>query len=81
MAEVRHTLFCLLGASGSGKSSLVRAGILPRLRRKNEWLLLPPFMPRTNPLNEFAEVLTRAFKKNRCFTPNEHDSTDFNACK
>ena len=29
----------LLGASGSGKSSLVRAGVIPRLRKKSgEWL-------------------------------------------
>ncbi len=40
----------ILGASGSGKSSLVRAGVLPRLRRKNRtaelnspYVILSPF--------------------------------------
>src|SRR4029453_6446097 len=34
----------VLGASGSGKSSLLRAGIIPRLRRNpDQWIILPPF--------------------------------------
>jgi WD40 repeat protein len=37
----------LLGASGSGKSSLLRAGLLPRLRRDPDaWLPLPATRPR-----------------------------------
>ena len=48
----------LLGASGSGKSSLIRAGVLPRLSRdKTRWILLPPFRPRTRPIDEFAQTL------------------------
>ena len=43
-------LIVVLGASGSGKSSLVRAGVLPRLARdKRNWITLPPFRPRTRP--------------------------------
>ncbi|MEA3276220.1 MAG: TIR domain-containing protein, partial [Pseudomonadota bacterium] len=53
----------LLGASGSGKSSLVRAGVIPRLRRDPGWLVLPPLIPHTAPLAEFAESLARAFKQ------------------
>jgi hypothetical protein len=52
----------LLGASGSGKSSLVRAGIIPRLKPKGDWLYLSPFMPRSNPISELAESFSRAFK-------------------
>src|ERR1051326_7711450 len=37
-------LVLFLGASGSGKSSLVRAGILPELRRDSaNWLVIDPF--------------------------------------
>jgi predicted AAA+ superfamily ATPase len=37
----------LLGASGYGKSSLVRAGVVPRLKGDGEgsWTVLPPFTP------------------------------------
>lgn len=35
----------VVGASGSGKSSLVRAGLLPRLRQAGGWAILPPFTP------------------------------------
>ena len=51
MAGARLTLF--LGASGSGKSSLVRAGLLPRLERDpDNWLPMPPFRPQERPLDE-----------------------------
>jgi WD40 repeat protein len=39
-------LVVFVGASGSGKSSLVRAGILPRLTLdRDHWLVVPPFRP------------------------------------
>ncbi|MFI8945578.1 hypothetical protein ACIGO6_03570 [Streptomyces sp. NPDC053750] len=34
------------GASGSGESSLVRGGVLPRLRERR-WTVVPPFSPAT----------------------------------
>lgn len=52
---------CLLGSSGSGKSSVVRAGALPRLERdKRNWIVLPPFRPRRNPTAEFARAVCEA---------------------
>jgi hypothetical protein len=55
-------LVVVLGASGSGKSSLVRAGMLPRLRRDTtRWFVLEPFRPRDDPAGELAIVLGRAF--------------------
>jgi formylglycine-generating enzyme required for sulfatase activity len=55
-------LLLVLGASGCGKSSLVRAGIVPRLRRDPEtWLVLDPFRPGLDPFAELAEALTNAF--------------------
>lgn len=52
----------VLGASGSGKSSLVRAGIVPRLRRDPElWRVLTPFRPLDRPFEQLAEVLAASF--------------------
>ena len=53
----------LLGASGSGKSSLARAGVIPRLKKKPaEWLPVPPFRPQIEPLDELAMALAAAFE-------------------
>ena len=53
----------VLGSSGSGKSSLVRAGLLPRLRRSaDRWLVLPTLRPQGAPIRELAIALAAAFK-------------------
>ena len=50
--------FVILGASGAGKSSLLKAGIIPRLRREAPaWLPLRAFRPGADPLLNFAEAL------------------------
>jgi WD40 repeat protein/tetratricopeptide (TPR) repeat protein len=55
-------LSLLLGASGSGKSSLMRAGVLPRLKKDPaRWVIVPPFRPGPEPIGELAKSLTRAF--------------------
>ena len=52
--------FVILGASGAGKSSLLKAGIIPRLRREAPaWLPLRAFRPGADPLLNFAEALAR----------------------
>jgi WD40 repeat protein len=54
-------LIAVLGASGSGKSSLLRAGVLPRLKRdKRNWIVLPPFRPQLHPIEELAQVVAIA---------------------
>jgi WD40 repeat protein len=54
-------LIAVLGASGSGKSSLLRAGVLPRLKRdKRNWIVLPPFRPQIHPLEELAQAVAVA---------------------
>ncbi len=58
-----HGVAAMIGRSGTGKSSLVRAGLLPRLRRRDAagpgtvWdsLIL---RPGTSPLTELARVLS-----------------------
>ena len=50
----------ILGASGAGKSSLLKAGIIPRLRREAPaWIPMRAFRPGADPLLNFAEALTR----------------------
>lgn len=51
----------IVGPSGSGKSSLVRAGIIPALRAgalpgSQSWRYLPPIVPGSQPLNSLAEL-------------------------
>ncbi len=46
---------CVTGASGSGKSSLVHAGVVPRLRRRR-WHVLPSVAPAGEPLGGLADL-------------------------
>lgn len=46
---------CLTGASGSGKSSLVHAGVVPRLRG-HRWHVLPTVVPAGEPLGRLAAL-------------------------
>ena len=51
-------LVLVLGASGSGKSSLLKAGVLPQLdRERSRWIVLPSFRPEREPLTNFAKAL------------------------
>jgi WD40 repeat protein/tetratricopeptide (TPR) repeat protein len=57
-------LAVVVGASGSGKSSLVRAGVRPRLEKaakSGDWLVVPPFRPKKRPIEELARALTDAY--------------------
>ena len=57
-------LLVLLGASGSGKSSLLRAGVLPRLLRAgHQWLVLPVLRPQARPLEGLAQILAVALRQ------------------
>ncbi|MDX9886534.1 TIR domain-containing protein [Thauera sp.] len=50
-------LLVVVGASGSGKSSLVRAGVLPRIARMPDWRVLAPMRPLRQPDEELAHLL------------------------
>ena len=54
-----HPLSVILGASGTGKSSLVKAGLLPRLAQDVEqsWHVLPVVRPGISPLRALAHAL------------------------
>ena len=56
-------LTLMLGASGSGKSSLMRAGLLPRMKRDLRWLVIDPFRPLSAPFEELALVLNKPFSQ------------------
>ena len=54
--RLQNTHFlAVIGASGSGKSSLLRAGVVPRLRRQNWSIRI--FTPAANPITQLANAL------------------------
>ncbi|GAX39611.1 diguanylate cyclase [Tolypothrix sp. NIES-4075] len=55
-------LTVVLGASGSGKSSLVKAGLIPYLKRGNshqEWRILAPVRPGESPFTALNKTLIK----------------------
>ena len=71
LRRLRHSgqerLLLYLGASGSGKSSLVRAGIVPRLKQDSErWIVLEPLRPNEglgDPFETLSVILSEAFQQ------------------
>ncbi len=54
-------LIALLGSSGSGKSSLLRAGVVPRLRSAGRnWIVAQPMRPAQRPVDALAVALVAA---------------------
>jgi WD40 repeat protein len=58
-------ILSLVGPSGSGKSSIVLAGVLPKLRAdalkgSRDWMYLPPMVPGAHPLRSLAITLAHA---------------------
>jgi WD40 repeat protein len=55
----------VLGASGTGKSSLVKAGLIPYLKKlqsqsnQQEWLILAPMRPGESPFRELNNTLSQ----------------------
>ena len=59
-------LLTIIGPSGSGKSSVVMAGLLPRLQRgilpgSDEWVYLEPMVPGKHPIEALGLVLKPHF--------------------
>jgi hypothetical protein len=58
----REGLLLVLGASGCGKSSFVRASVIPLLRRESRrWVVVGPLKPGVEPLQELASAIGNAF--------------------
>ena len=60
LAEVTHKqpLVAVVGPSGSGKSSVVYAGLIPKLRKEENWLI-ESFRPGKEPFLPLASALVR----------------------
>ncbi|MHC0068442.1 nSTAND1 domain-containing NTPase [Nostoc sp. UIC 10890] len=79
VVDNKQQLTLVLGASGTGKSSLVKAGLIPKLRKDDKaWRILPPFRPGESPLKSLNNVLEsvkqpliQAGTSSRLFTPAE----------
>ncbi|MEM7619317.1 MAG: toll/interleukin-1 receptor domain-containing protein [Pseudomonadota bacterium] len=57
-------LVALLGASGTGISSLLKAGVIPRLKRdQRNWIVCPVIRPQLKPIEQFARAIAQLFNK------------------
>ncbi|MBN1656811.1 MAG: protein kinase [Anaerolineae bacterium] len=52
----RHAMVAVVGPSGNGKSSVILAGLLPRLRDEASWTIAP-FRPGSRPFQALADAL------------------------
>ena len=55
--RVENAALMVVGPSGSGKSSFVRAGLLPSLAVEPGWLTVPAIVPGTQPVAMLAREL------------------------
>lgn len=62
----------VIGPSGSGKSSLVAAGLLPKLLEENQYWMIAKCRPGSNPLHEIAGALL-SFNHTKINTKSQQD--------
>ncbi|WP_232224167.1 nSTAND1 domain-containing NTPase [Mastigocladopsis repens] len=55
----KQPLTVVLGASGTGKSSLVKAGLIPYLKHQPHWQILSPMRPGESPLRALNNTLAQ----------------------
>ena len=56
-SEDRAQALVISGGSGSGKSSLMKAGLIPRLRRQSDWVVIQTFDPSRDPIQALFSAL------------------------
>jgi AAA ATPase domain len=55
LADPAHRFMAVIGPSGVGKSSLVQAGLIPRLAKlRSRWVVVPPLVPEDQPTRSLA---------------------------
>ncbi len=64
-----NPLLAVVGASGSGKSSVVRGGLVPKLKaaalpNSDQWYYVSPLVPGSNPLENLVKALFAESEKN-----------------
>ena len=64
--QLAPRLLTILGPSGSGKSSVVMAGLLPKLKQgalpgSQHWIYLDPMVPGKHPIKALTQTLTSLF--------------------
>jgi WD40 repeat protein len=57
LSQANRSLTVVLGVSGSGKSSLVKAGLIPELRQESKWYILDPIRPDRYPFTALARAI------------------------
>ena len=55
----KEIFLAIVGASGSGKSSVARAGLIPAWKKENEHGIVHVITPTAHPLESLAASLTR----------------------
>jgi WD40 repeat protein len=63
-------ILTIAGPSGVGKTSLIMAGLVPRLRR-NTWLVVPAFVPSVNPMENLRRSIRQLLPPNADQSPPE----------
>ncbi|MGB7088007.1 MAG: caspase family protein [Phormidesmis sp.] len=70
-----NTFTVVVGTSGSGKSSLVKAGLLPQLRSAPDWQIVTPLRPGNAPLKGLA-VRIKEIRGERLTTTDQVDTLE-----
>jgi len=72
-ATQNHKLIPVLGASGSGKSSVVLAGLVPKLQQEGHWLFTH-FRPGSEPFHALAQALVPLYQPDKNATEQMHQA-------
>lgn len=61
---IANRILVIIGGSGSGKSSLALAGVLPKLKNAQpDWQIINPFTPGVNPFESLASALANTLDR------------------